>query len=350
MSVAEITPSPSAYPRSEARPTAIGHVLVCLDRSTFSDVCLPYARFVAEAFGAKITLLHVLPSPPGAREPNRVDALEWEIAKREAAQYLSQARVSLGNAPDGTVTRLAQGFPAEQIAGAAREMGADLTILSSHGEGGECAHDLGSTAQHVLALAAGSILLAQPKCSALVPPHNILVPLDGSLRSECVLPLVANMARLHGAEVLLVHVVTDPTPTAVLTDPDDMRLAVSLASRVQANAERYLARMRSRLLREVPVVRTLVVRRVDERQALVDVAAQQGVDMLALTAHGSTCNVERAFGSVTSYLLAHAQVPLFVLQDMPRGHFDPVHPVHPVHPVPGNGARAPFSARPLEGD
>ncbi len=344
-SILEITPSPGARGCPEPHARAVRHVLVCLDRSAFSLSCLSQARYVAEAFGAKITLLHVMPSSPSPREASRTDALEWEIAKRETAQYLAHTRESLGPVPCEVVTELTQGAPAEQIVAMAREIGADLTILSSRGERGEDGTELGSTAQHVFALAPGSVLLAQPTGSAQVPPKRIVVALDGSMRSECVLPLVADLARHDGAEVLLVHVVTDPTPTAVLSDADDVRLAHSLAYRMQANAERYLSRVRERLLHDVPLVQTLVLLQAEERQALLDVAAQQGADMLILTAHGSTCNVKRAFGSVATYLLAHARLPLFVLQDMPHGDHERIH---------GNGqhhvARVPLSARPPEGD
>jgi nucleotide-binding universal stress UspA family protein len=344
-SVVEITRSPGAFVTPEARAHAVGHVLVCLDRSPFSHSCLRQARFIAEAFRAKITLLHVMPSSPGKHEASRADALEWEIAKRETAQYLADTRDSLGPLPVEVFTELSQGHPADQIVAMAREIGADLTILSSHGERGEDGGELGSTVQHVFSLSPGSVLLARPTDSAHVPPRRIVVPLDGSMRSECVLPLVAELARHDRAEVLLVHVVTDPTPSAVLSDADDVRLAHSLASRMQANAERYLSRVRARLLHEVPLVQTLVVLRAEERQALLDVATQQGADMIILTAHGSTCNVERAFGSVASYLLAHAKVPLFVLQDIPRGDLDPVHARGQQHV-----ARVPLSARPPEAD
>jgi nucleotide-binding universal stress UspA family protein len=324
----------------------VRHLLVCLDRSPFSDSCLHQARFIAEAFGSKITLLNVMPSSQGKSEASRADALEWQIGKREMAQYLADTRDSLGSLPGEVLTELTQGYPAEQIVAMGREIGADLTILSSRGESGEDGCELGSTAQHVFALAPGSVLLAQPTGAAHVPPRRFMVALDGSTRSECVLPLVAELARHNGAEVVLVHVVTDPTPTAVLSEADDVRLAHSLASRVQANAERYLSRVRATLLREVPLVQTLVLLRAEERQALLDVAAQEGADMLVLTAHGSTCNVERAFGSVASYLLAHAQLPVFVFQDTPRGDLDPVH-TNGQHHV----ARIPLSARPPpEGD
>jgi len=76
---------------------------------------LSQARYVAEAFGAKITLLHVMPSSPSPREASRTDALEWEIAKRETAQYLAHTRESLGPVPCEVVTELTQGAPAEQI-------------------------------------------------------------------------------------------------------------------------------------------------------------------------------------------------------------------------------------------
>jgi nucleotide-binding universal stress UspA family protein len=342
--VAEITRPARGHSCPEARARAIGHVLVCLDRSLFAHSCLRQARFMADCFGAKITLLHVMPSSSGAHEANRADALDWEIAKRETAHYLDQARDLIGSLPTEVVTELTQGSPAEQIVGVAREIGADLTILSSHGEGGEDGRKVGSTAQHVLALAPGSVLLAQPTGSAHVPPQRILVPLDGSIRSECVLPLVAELARHDRADVILVHVVTDPTPTAVLSDADDVRMAQALASRLQANAEIYLAKVRARLLPEVPRVQTIVVLRTEERQALLDVAAQQGADMMVLTAHGATCNVARAFGNVASYLLAHTELPLFVLQDIPRPDLSPQAREHSVV------ARVPLSARPPEGD
>jgi nucleotide-binding universal stress UspA family protein len=346
-SAIEVTTSMGAPPSHAAGAAAVRHVLVCLDRSPFSDSCLRQARFIAEAFGAKVTLLHVMPSSQGKSEASRADALEWQIGKREMAQYLADTRDSLGPFPGEVVTELTQGHPAEQIVVMAREIGADLTILSSRGESGEDGCELGSTAQHVFALAPGSVLLAQPTGSAHVPPRRFVVALDGSTRSECVLPLVAELARHNGAEVLLVHVVSDPTPTAVLSDADDMRLAHSLASRVQANAERYLSRVRARLLREVPLVKTLVLLRAEERQALLDVAAREGADMVILTAHGSTCNAERTFGSVASYLLAHAQLPLFVFQDIPRTDLDPPQAhAHSQHHV----ARVPLSARPPEGD
>ena len=52
-----------AKSESRTQPArSIRHVLVCLDRSRQSELCLRHAQFVADAFDARITLLHVIPS------------------------------------------------------------------------------------------------------------------------------------------------------------------------------------------------------------------------------------------------------------------------------------------------
>ena len=307
----ESTPATSSSP-PDADASPIGRVLVCLDRSVLAHSALPYARYIAESFGAQLTLLHVLPSPGEGRQ----DALEWEIAQREANHYLDDARTILGTASTTITTRLAQGTPAREIVAACRDI--DLTILSSQGEGGGPAAELGSVAHHVLAVASGSVLLLQPHSTAQIPPRRLLVPLDGSLRAESVLPIVAGLARGHDCTVVLVHVVRDPTAMAVLADPSDVELAEQLAGRVEVNAEGYLARIRARMLSTVGNVETIVMRRPEERQAVLDVAQQQNIDLVVVTAHGSTCNAGCIFGSVSSYLLAQSRLPILVLQDMPR--------------------------------
>jgi hypothetical protein len=69
-------------------------------------------------------------------------------------------------------------------------------------------------------------------------------------------------------------------------------------------------------------VRTIVVRRADERQSLLNVVLAEGVDWVVLSAHGSTCNRAQSSGSVTTHMLAHSSVPLLVLQDLPEPETD----------------------------
>jgi nucleotide-binding universal stress UspA family protein len=307
--------SRSVAPPSGAR--GMRRILVCLDRSTCSEACLPYAISLARVFESTVTLLYVM-QPLQEHSGTRItDPLGWEVSRREASAYLDRLAKEASEAWGLRVdSRIEQGRPAERITAIAREIGADLTVIASHGEGGVAAWNLGSTAQQVLAVSRGSVLVARSAlpCPSVIAPKRILVPLDGSLRTESVLPTATRIADAHGAELLLVHVVSEPLPTAVL-HAGDLDLARDLATRLELRAKRYLDHLRARLPRDTRV-RTLVTRHVDERQSLLEISRQEQIDLVVLSAHGSVCNPARSFGSVTHHLLSHSMVPLLVLQDL----------------------------------
>jgi nucleotide-binding universal stress UspA family protein len=298
-------------------------VLVCVDRSPLAEICVAHALFICKTFGSELTLLHVLEarhegSAPRAG-PQPTDAVGWEVSRCEARDYLERierrAREVRGRPVD---IRLEQGRPGERISALTRELGADLTVLGGHGESGIAAWSLGSTAQQVLSVARGSVLVARSSAPApsVVCPRRILVPLDGSLRTESVLPAAARIARTNDAEMVLVHVVEEPLATALLRAPEDMELARDLATRLELRAGAYLDHLRDQLTREGAYVRAVVVRQVDGHQALLDVARREEVDLVVVSAHGATCNAAQPFGSFTTHLLAHSRVAVLVLQDL----------------------------------
>lgn len=297
-------------------------ILVCLDRSAFSEVCVPYAVSFAKAFGSDITLLHVMQPHQEQSGPQPHDALSWEISRQEAQGYLEkfgkEASLALGHPVS---VRLEQGHPAERIVDLAHEIGADLTVLGSHGEDGITPWTLGSTVQQVLAIAHNSVLIAPSSStgSIAVTPRRILVPLDGSLRSESVLPAATHLASAHDADILLVHVVQEPLPTPLLHAAEGVELAQKLAVRVELAAKRYLQHLQERLAHQGTSVHTLVVRHANERQCLLDIARKEQTDLIILSAHGAACDSARSFGSVTTFLLTHSIVPLLVIQDLPEG-------------------------------
>jgi nucleotide-binding universal stress UspA family protein len=267
-----------------------------------------------------MTLAHVMQPRHESGGLQRNDALSWEISRQEAQGYLERVQRETAQALGRPVEmRLEQGHPAERIVDLARELGADLTMLGSHGEAGATPWNLGSTAQQVLAVARGSIFVAHSLsgAKAVVSPQRILVPLDGSVRTESALPTAARMAEAYGAELLLVHVVQEPLATSVLRAAEDLDLARMLATRLASNAKHYLDGLRNQLLNEVASVRTLVARHANEHQCLLEIAQRERTDLIVLSAHGSACDSAQCFGSVTAYLLTHLMVPLLALQDLP---------------------------------
>jgi nucleotide-binding universal stress UspA family protein len=298
---------------------AIHQILVCVDDSPFSDACLHQAVAISKGLGSAITLLYVMQPPRERSGLHAPDVLDWEISRQEASAYLERLEKEGTQASgSGIHTRLEQGHPAERIAAVAREIGADLTVLGSRGERGVATGNLGGTVLQVLALTRGSVLIARSSSSSGdASLKRILVPLDGSSRTESVLPTAVRIASVHGAELLLVFVVRDPVPTAVLRAPEDLKAARELATRLEANGKRYLEELRGQLVREGTSVRTLVLRSVDEKQAVLELSLREASDLIVVSAHGSTCNPALTFGGVTAHLLAHSGVPLLVLQDLP---------------------------------
>jgi nucleotide-binding universal stress UspA family protein len=297
-------------------------ILVCLDRSSGSEVCVPHAVFLARTLGSALILVHVLQPRHEHAGPQTNDALGWEISRREAQGYLERFQKSVSQATGLAVdVRLEQGRPADRIVDLARELGADLCVLGSRGEGGvpDSSGTLGGTVQQVLALSRTSVFIVHSslQAPAVVAPRRILVPLDGSPRTESVLPAAARIAAAHGAELLLLHVVQEPLQSALLRVADDMQLAQKLASRLESSAERYLQDLKRLLAHDVPSVRTLVLRSPNEYQCLLETSHKQQSDLIVLSAHGSGCDSTQSFGSVTAYLLTHSRIPLLVLQDLP---------------------------------
>ncbi len=285
-----------------------------------------HAISLARTFDSDLTLVHVMQphQEPVGRQLN--DALGWEISRQEARGYLRQLErevsEELGRPVD---VRLEQGVPAERIVDLARDLGSDLIVLGDHREGEGSGRRLGSTAQQVLATMRGSVLVVHyaPGSRGVLAPRRILVPLDGSLRTESALPAAVRMASAHGAELLLVHVVREPVVTALLQAAEGLELAQKLAGRLEAAAGRYLGKLQQQLARQGVAAQIFVARHINEHQCLLDLAVRERAELVVMSAHGSACDSARSFGGVTSQLLASSLVPVLVVQDLTEQGFAP---------------------------
>lgn len=126
-------------------------ILVPLDRSFGAEAALPVAGDLAKANGSVIRLLHVAPSPAAIVAEGRVLAYADQEADRlqnEAQDYLREAANRLSGSPVEFAVRF--GEPAEEIIEEARETGADLIAMATHGRTGVARLLLGSIAEAVL--------------------------------------------------------------------------------------------------------------------------------------------------------------------------------------------------------
>jgi nucleotide-binding universal stress UspA family protein len=273
---------------------------------------------VARALHAPLTLLRVLEGRTTGGGPP--DPLEWDIRRRESRDYLE--RLAERGAGEGSVdTEVIEGQAAEEICLWARHHEAALTVLCSHGVSGETEWSLASTARKLVEGSPGSFLLV-PAAAAVEERvaryRRLLVPVDGSPGAESVVPLARRLAEAHGAELILAHVVPVPelTETGPL-DTEDLELQERLIRRNERVANEYLDRLRATLAGSQAPVRALVLRGGDARSRLMRLIVEEGVDLVVLSAHGRSARADVPLGSVTAYLVAHAQTPLLIVRRRP---------------------------------
>jgi nucleotide-binding universal stress UspA family protein len=147
--------------------------LVPLDFSEDANQALAYAIGLASKLGARVTLLHVLQSPPWGgvdmdvtlpyAYSRFIQHLEAEVAHRMQACL---ERVTAGGL-EGEVV-VVQGVPFQKILETAKNQQVDLIIMGTHGRTGLQHVLLGSVAEKVVHLA---------PCPVLVVRQPTLVPI-----------------------------------------------------------------------------------------------------------------------------------------------------------------------------
>lgn len=143
-------------------PFSIHRILVPVDFSECSRKALRYAIPFATQFGASLTLLYVTQINYAAGEFGMVDTPLMEGQVREAAEkaMAKLLREEIGDTVPATQqTRL--GRPASEIAAAAKEMDADLIIISTHGHTGLKHMFLGSVTENVVRIAPCPVLVVR---------------------------------------------------------------------------------------------------------------------------------------------------------------------------------------------
>jgi universal stress protein A len=147
------TQLPAAPSKSALGPLPVfklKRILVPVDFSDCSSKALQYALPFAKEFEASILLLHVVtPFLPPA-EMAMVDVSEIELKMRESgARELAALRAAVEKeAPVETALRV--GRPDTEIVRAAKELDADVIVLSTHGRTGLAHMFMGSTAEQVV--------------------------------------------------------------------------------------------------------------------------------------------------------------------------------------------------------
>ncbi len=141
--------------------------------------------------------------------------------------------------------------------------------------------------------------------------EKILVSLDGSKQSECVLDHVRMLAKgCQIPKIVLVRVV-EPFPVAALNYLGE-EAAADVQKRTVAAADEYLSYVADTLRTFCGGVDTVVLDG-NPAHAIVDYAKKNGVDLIAMSTHSESGMVRMTTGSVTRHVMDTWQGPTLVV-------------------------------------
>jgi nucleotide-binding universal stress UspA family protein len=301
--------------------TVFDTILVPLDRSPLAECVLPHAIALARCLDSQLMLLHVLSLPDRQDRLRAVDPLEWQLRRAEAENYLQGVSARIREAGVSCGAEVKDGDAAEQIVDYARANQVGLVLIASHGQSGLSDWNLSSVAQKVIARAGTSLMIVRayqpaPADIAILRYQRVLVPLDGSARAECVLPLAAALTRVPDTQVLLAHVVQrSQMPRRTPPSREDSELADRLVERNFSEAGQYLEVAGSQLPPAAMETRLLIGDQV--AGSLHELVDQEHIDLVLLSAHGYSGQTRWPYGSLVASFIANGSAPLLVFQDAP---------------------------------
>ncbi len=292
-------------------------LLVPYDGSPFSARALPIAAALARRTGATLHL--VLVHDPSSFIPFVAAEVavpvydsELEHERRGHDRRALEAQVAT-LASQGLLvsSRLLEGTTIEALVEYGQEIGADLTVMTTHGRGGFERLRLGSVASAYLVRATNPVLLVRgggTDAVPVVPSGSLLCPLDGSPFSEAMIPHARAFAEALDMPMALFGVTVPhampmaPIGTELLADPG--------ALEAESDGRRqYLARM----LAQCPVGATAnATTDLSVARAILEEAARIDAGVIAMASHGRSGLMRLVLGSVADEVVRHAELPVLL--------------------------------------
>lgn len=305
-------------------------ILVPLDGTDIANGILPYVSQIAKRANVPLVLLTAVdpdaidyPSstmsavPTSTGEPMVIYRNQFEESSRVHAQD-SLHRVAARLRDDGIKAKSIAtiGGPAEEILRVSEKEGCGLIAMSTHGRNPIGRSILGSVTDRVIHASDVPVLTVTPERAKKYHEEGetlttIVVPLDGSVLAQRVLPYVERLARILSMDVLLARVVRTEHPT--YTDTELGFRVTEFTEEVNREATEYLEQISQHLRDKGLTVRNQLLTG-SAAQALVKLAHETPRNLIAMTTHGRTGLSRWMMGSVASTLVRRSGDPVLVIR------------------------------------
>jgi len=287
--------------------------------SDFEHAAIAVAANFAEQFEATLHLVEVLAPPIVAEALPQFPATEitlQALAEEKHSRLLKLeefAEEVRGNGRVRVVADLREGNVERTLADYAKELSADLIVMSSHSRGGLKRVNLGSVTDFLIRNTHRPILVVRPDATfasetSATTERRIVVPLDGSPVAEQILPEVAKLASALNAAVAVVHVLTPQT----YSQKRIMQPGLPWWDTDMENADAYLSWPVDYLTRHGITATKQVILHTDVATAILDYATRNRADVIGIGTNGLGGFHRFVFGTVADELTRKSPMSVLV--------------------------------------
>lgn len=283
-------------------------VLVAIDHSPSADLVLQAATTGPWPTGTTCCVFNV------------VDLLRFERlrglieqASRESERLVTEGVKQIHEAGYEGFSKTACGYPRSDIACFAKEWGADLILVGSHGHGPIGRFLLGSIAQAVLRAAPCSVEIVRTPPTSRAVPRKVLLATDGSDCSVGAAQAVAAETWPQGSVFNLLSVEESLIVGGETAYPNS--LIEELIAIAQDRARSAVEQAKDILQRAgLTVDDASPVPPGEPRSVILDKAKKWGVDLIVLGSHGRRGLDRLLVGSVSEAVAVHASCSVRVVR------------------------------------
>jgi nucleotide-binding universal stress UspA family protein len=294
----------------------IANILCPTDFSDTSVHAVDLATMIASWYKARIIGLHVVSAAVAVPEFSLPRGSVDELALRSAlaARFSGASRAGVG-----VDAFLEVGSPAALILDKAASLAADMIVMGTHGTSGFQHLVLGSVTERVLRRAACPVLTVPPRAQATrVPFGRLLCAIDFSESSMAALQCALSLAEESDARLTMLHVLDwpweEPPPPRLEELP--MEQAAALGEYRRYREKMALTRLNTLAPDSLRLSHRPVTRLSNGKPyaQILDVANEEGSDLIVIGVHGRNPFDMMVFGSTTNQVVRRATCPVLTLR------------------------------------
>ncbi|MBN1565302.1 MAG: universal stress protein [Anaerolineae bacterium] len=278
-------------------------VLVPLDGSVAAEFAIRFALDLASKHSAEMILLYLNAMPLAA-----ISEDDQQQSADETQQYLEKLRKDVREAGVPVRTQIIDSRdPGGALTAYADEELVSVVVMSTQGRQAMLRWLFGSHIEESLNRMMVPVMLVRPVYD------QIVVPLDGSRWSESAISRATELARVHDAEIVLLHVYQQKGSDYA----DQWALAghQQIADQQIDQIRDQLVSLRNRLRQEGLKAREVLIRGGNPAQVICEYAEnEEDICMIVMSTHGRTGLSKWLVGSVAQSVIKKTRVPVTLVQ------------------------------------